>query len=108
MRTRPWGVQGGYDGTFSQTIFNPSRDNLEVGKVTLPLKKGDVIRLRTAGAGGWGSPLERNPEMVLDDVRNEKVNIKRAREVYGVVIDEKAMAIDILETEKLRKLIKGK
>jgi N-methylhydantoinase B len=106
-RTRPWGVQGGHDGTFSQTIFNPGRENLEVGKVTLPLKKGDVIRLRTAGAGGWGNPLEREPKMVLDDVRNEKVSIKRAREVYGVVIDEKTMKVDMAETEKQRKKMKG-
>jgi hypothetical protein len=46
--------------------------------------------------------------MVLDDVHNEKVNVRRAREVYGVVIDEKTMAVDIAETEKLRKSMKGK
>ena len=105
-RTRPWGIQGGHDGTFSKTTFNPGRENLAVGKVTLPLKKGDVIRLQTAGAGGWGNPLEREPEMVLDDVRNEKISIKRAREVYGVVIDEKAREVNMAETKKRRESMK--
>jgi N-methylhydantoinase B len=102
MRTRPWGLHGGHDGAFSHTIFNPGRENRELGKITMPLKKGDVIRLRTAGAGGWGSPLERDPGMVLDDFHNEKVNIRRAKEVYGVVINEKAMAVDMAETQKMR------
>ena len=104
--TRPWGLHGGHDGTFSKTIFNPGRENRELGKITMPLKKGDVILLRTAGAGGWGNPLERDPNMVLDDVRNEKVNFKRAREVYGVIIDEKTMEIDKPETHKIRQTMK--
>ena len=107
-RTQPWGVQGGYPGAFSQTILNPGRENRELGKVTIPLKKGDVIRLRTAGAGGWGSPFEREPNMVLNDVRNEKISIKRAREVYGVVIDEKTMKVDMAETQKSRESLKKK
>jgi len=66
------------------------------------LKKGDVYRLITSGAGGWSDPFERDPELVLKDVRDEKVSVKRAREVYGVVINEAAMEVDIAETEKLR------
>ena len=46
--------------------------------------------------------------MVLDDVRNEKVSVKRAREVYGVVIDEKTMQLDLNETRRLRQNMKGK
>jgi N-methylhydantoinase B len=64
--------------------------------------------LITAGAGGWGDPLERDPKLVLKDVRDEKVSVKRAREAYGVVINEAAMEVDIAETEKLRKTMKGK
>lgn len=70
------------------------------------LKKGDVYRLITSGAGGWGDPLERDPQMVLRDVRDEKVSVKRAREAYGVVINEAAMEVDIAETEKLRRKMK--
>jgi len=101
-RSRPWGLHGGHDGAFSKTILNPGGENRELGKETILLKKGDAILLRTAGAGGWGNPHERDPKMVLDDVRNEKVSIKRAREVYGVVIDEKTLEVDLDETRKLR------
>ena len=69
------------------------------------MKKGDVIRLQTAGAGGWGNPLERDPEMVLDDVRNGKVSIGRARDVYGVAIDNKTLQVNLDETRKLREVI---
>jgi N-methylhydantoinase B/oxoprolinase/acetone carboxylase alpha subunit len=36
-----------------------------------------------------GNPLERDPAMVLNDVRNGYVTVKRAREVYRVVIETK-------------------
>ena len=105
-RTRPWGLQGGHAGAFSQTILNPDRENRELGKVTLPLKKGDVLRLRTSGAGGWGHPLERDADLVRADVGNEKISIGRAKEVYGVVIDEKTMEVDLDETQRLREAMK--
>jgi|TARA_Y100000031_G_C8232311_1_gene391527 N-methylhydantoinase B len=70
------------------------------------LKKDDVLRLITTGAGGWGDPFERDPEMVLKDVRNEKVSAKRALEAYGVVIDEATLKMDIVETQKLRRTLK--
>jgi N-methylhydantoinase B len=68
----------------------------------MDIKKGDVLRLITSGAGGWGDPLERDVELVLKDVHDEKVSVKRAREAYGVVIDEAAMEIDMAGTQKLR------
>jgi len=42
----------------------------------------------------------------LKDVRDEKVSIKRAREAYGVVINEAAMEVNMAETEKLRMKMK--
>jgi len=62
--------------------------------------------LITSGAGGWGDPLERDVKMVLDDVRNEKVSVKRAREVYGVVINEHTTEVNMAETQKLRQQMK--
>ena len=72
------------------------------------MKKGDVYRLITAGAGGWGDPLERDPQLVLKDIHDEKVSVKRAREAYGVVINEATMGVNITESEILRKQMKGK
>jgi N-methylhydantoinase B len=49
---------------------------------------GDVYVHRTAGGGGWGDPLEREPEAVAHDVADEKVSAAAARELYGVALDE--------------------
>ena len=44
-----------------------------------------MFRHVLAGGGGWGDPLERDPQAVLRDVRNEFVSVEAAREDYGVV-----------------------
>ncbi|HEX2386554.1 MAG TPA: hypothetical protein VHL99_08320, partial [Candidatus Binatia bacterium] len=46
----------------------------------------DVVRLETPGGGGLGNPREREPEHVLNDVRNGYVSVEKARELYGVAI----------------------
>jgi len=50
------------------------------------LDAGSALRFQTGGGGGWGDPLDRDPEMVLRDVRDEYVSIEGARRDYGVVI----------------------
>ena len=62
---------------------------------------GDVYVHRTAGGGGWGDPLRRDPAAVAHDVANEKVSAQAARELYCVVLDEDA-AVDEQATESLR------
>ena len=57
---------------------------------------------RTCGGGGYGPPGERDPELVLNDVREGKVSIGRARDIYGVVIDTATWTVDVVETSKLR------
>ena len=63
-------------------------------KVTLHLEPDSVISYRTPGGGGYGPPLERDPERVLQDVIQDKVTAQRARDVYGVVIDLAAKEVD--------------
>ena len=52
-------------------------------------KPGDVFVLSWAGAGGYGDPLERDPARVLLDIERGNVSPGWAREVYGVVLDDK-------------------
>jgi N-methylhydantoinase B len=54
-----------------------------------------------AGAGGYGDALERDPEMVLNDVLDEKISPQYAQRIYGVVIE--AGAVDESRTQALRK-----
>ena len=65
-------------------------------------ESGDDIQFHSAGGGGYGDPLEREPQAVEQDVFNEYVSIEQARHDYGVVIDSKTLKADLKETEKLR------
>jgi N-methylhydantoinase B len=102
QRTGPYGIAGGQAGLPLEAILNPDTERRHVGKVTLEMKRGDVIQVTTAGAGGWGNPLERDANSVLEDVRNEKISWQRARDAYGVVIDEDTMQVDEKNTGTLR------
>lgn len=101
----PYGLQGGECGTPSWSILNPGPHQRILP--TLPmeavrLKQGDVFRHILAGGGGYGNPLERDPELVLEDVLDEKLSIEYVRRTYGVVIDPNTMTIDRDATERLR------
>jgi N-methylhydantoinase B len=100
---RPYGLYGGNPGASSSNIMNPGKDNRPLGsKLTMTMYSGEVLRHELAGGGGWGDPLERNPEKVLKDVRNELVSINSAREDYGVVIQLDSWSVDYNATQKLR------
>lgn len=63
------------------------------------------------GGGGYGDPLERDPEAVRDDVRNYLVSLKAAHDEYGVVLntDPELYEVDYDATERLRaQLRKGR
>lgn len=69
---------------------------------------GAVFRYITSGGGGWGEALERDPQAVLRDVRDEYVSIDGAVRDYGVVVkgdpqtDPEGLELDLEGTEKLR------
>ena len=71
-------------------------------------KKGDVMYMRVASGGGYGDPLERDPQMVLEDVTDGIVSEKAARETYGVVLDEQRQTVDVSATSKLRTILEKK
>lgn len=53
-------------------------------------------------SGAYGDPLERDPQLVLEDVIDGLVSEQAAQEVYGVVLDEKKEAADLMQTKSLR------
>jgi N-methylhydantoinase B len=67
---------------------------------------GECFEYVYGGGGGWGDPLDRDPEAVLDDVLDEFVSLEAARRDYGVVLGGRAedgtLAIDAAATRKLR------
>jgi N-methylhydantoinase B len=88
----PKGIIGGHHGRTGQGTLNPGTKEEEVIPSRcsdLLLKPGDVFRLETPGGGGLGDSMERDPSMVLSDVINGYVSVDKAREIYGVIIDQK-------------------
>jgi len=63
---------------------------------------GNVIQFESAGGGGYGDPLQRDPQAVAADVVNGYVSIEKAREDYGIVIDPLTLKVDLEETDKVR------
>ncbi len=61
---------------------------------------GDVIRLTGAGGGGYGSPLDRAPQLVLSDVKSGYVSSARAEQDYGVVIREGELDIEATQIKR--------
>ena len=58
----------------------------------------------SSSGGGFGDPLDRDPEMVRHRVREGWTSVERARDVYGVVLDlePELYSVDYAATEKLR------
>jgi N-methylhydantoinase B len=113
-RFRPWGVQGGGTGArMLPALLNPGTDREQsIRKINfLKLVPGDRVRITTSGGGGYGDPLERDPENVRLDAELGFVSPGRAESDYGVVVDalgkldEKATA---KLRDKLRAARKGK
>ena len=98
----PWGAYGGHAGKPSLFLRNPeSNREVNLGNTdVVRIDPGDVIRITSAGAGGWGSPLEREPQRVLRDVECGFVSLTAAQDEYGVVIVDGD--IDASATKALR------
>ena len=108
----PWGVNRGMAGGLYGITLNPGTSRERVVPALsnrVPVKKGDIVRVVTTGGGGWGDPLERETELVRQDVLWGKVTREGARRDYGVVIGKGEDApVDAAATEKQRSLLKKK
>jgi N-methylhydantoinase B len=102
----PWGAGGGSDGSANAVEIIPNgatKAVLRRGKLTrYRLRRNDVARLITGVGGGYGNPLERDPDLVREDVRQEYFTIAQAADIYGVVIDPLNLVIDAQATRALR------
>ena len=72
----------------------------------IPLNTYDVVRALPGGGGGYGDPLERDLQLVLQDVINEKVSVKGAQKEYGVVVIIATREVDLEATARLRERLR--
>ena len=109
-RFKPWGVAGGGPGAGQTVYVNHGRaDERELGVLAAEeaIRPHEKVEVWSSGGGGYGDPRERDPELVLRDVRLGFVSAEAAREIYRVEIvcqDELAdrWIIDEQATERLR------
>lgn len=83
-----WGAKGELtltDTATGRVVETPQYGFLQLGPSRLTMS--------SAAGGGWGSPLDRDPEAVLQDVRDGLVSVKAAREVYGVEISSDGKSV---------------
>lgn len=95
------GVMGGQSGALS--YFRTLRDGRVINHGNTDVigaEPGDVVEVRGPGAGGYGLPLQRDPEAVLRDVRCGFLSLNAARQQYGVVISDNQL--DQSATARLR------
>lgn len=99
----PFGLMGGRDAK-KNVMWIKRRGKLRRlhSLVILPAEPGDIIITHSGGGGGVGEPLDREVEKVKEDALNEYISIKKAREVYGVIINPETFEVDYPGTEKLR------
>lgn len=62
--------------------------------------RDDVYWCVNMGGGGLGDPLERDPALVLADIRRGLVDVRFAREMYGVAVRDDQ--VDEVATAELR------
>lgn len=121
-----FGIHGGYPGVGSQTLIVRG---VEVGtiferaeqldtfhdlhgtpqfldsKASESLNTNDVLVFFAPGGGGYGDPIDRDPESVVDDIRFGRVSLRYARALYGVVTSD-VQGLDASATADERDLIR--
>jgi N-methylhydantoinase B len=126
LRNSGHGIFGGYPGAPSimmlmektrvQEVMGKNQSPVDISELggqskLLPycnfeVAQGDVLYMRVASGGGYGDPLEREPELVRQDFENGLISRESARNIYGAVIDEADGKIDLAATRELRKTLR--
>jgi N-methylhydantoinase B/oxoprolinase/acetone carboxylase alpha subunit len=104
---RPYGLYGGQPGAPSTNVLSRPDGDVELPTmIAMTMQAGELLYHHMAGGGGWGDPCARPADEVARDVRDDKVSLQAARELYGVALDERTLAIDEALTAELRSNLK--
>ena len=87
--TPPWGLFGGKGGgTGSISLINPdgSKELLDIKPASLQVEPTKAVCIETPGAGGYGAPVDRDKESLLEDFKSEKFSRLFLKEHYNFKI----------------------
>jgi N-methylhydantoinase B len=106
----PYGLDGGAPGTPSWNLLNPGPRQRVVPVMPMEpvvMRRDDVFCHIGAGGGGHGDPLERDPLLCFEDVREERYSAAYVRDVYGVLFDPRTGEIDRAATQQARAALRS-
>ncbi|MCZ6462790.1 MAG: hydantoinase B/oxoprolinase family protein [Proteobacteria bacterium] len=103
------GVAGGRDGSPNHLTIRyetPTAEEVPIMANAVPHAAGEGFEYLYGGGAGWGDPLEREPQKVLEDVLDELVSLESAEADYGLVFtgrfDDYTLQVDEQATERRR------
>lgn len=112
----PTGVAGAPDAPcgeiYIQRVGKKEREifrTIDMGE----MYPGEVLTTKAGGGGGWGNPLDRDLEKVRENAQDGLVSFQRARDIYGVVLNQQdkenpeTITVDYKATEELRKKLRA-
>ena len=106
VHCKPWGLEGGGDAMGNGLAVRHKgewkTDHLNAKIFNVRLERGDAYKMLSGGGGGFGNPLDRDVELVAEDVREGYVSASVAREVYRVALDTRGQ-VDADATQALRR-----
>jgi N-methylhydantoinase B len=103
------GMSGGIPGAMTEYHIrrtDGSVDPLACHQQGVPIREGESLLFDLASGGGWGDPMDRDPERVEADVKAGRLTVAEARATYGVVVGDleaTAEARSQALTERLRR-----
>ncbi|MGB8365948.1 MAG: hydantoinase B/oxoprolinase family protein [Rhizomicrobium sp.] len=110
--TRAWfptvGSAGGYPGAtmhFAVRRGDGSVEPVGIHAVGVTLAPGDTFEMICASGGGYGDPLDRDPQAVLADLNDRRVDVSTAHDVYGVIFARDG-TVDLAATEARRAFLR--
>ena len=96
-KTPQWGLFQGDSGDIPEVTIYPAGEEAPYNVLKtagIRLAAGALVVAQTSGGGGYGHPLDRDPEAVRRDVLDGYVSLKAAEEVYGVTLNGPSLDID--------------
>ena len=85
-----------------QPIPNAQYITADAGMTFEQVQEGEIYMICQGAGGGYGDVLERDPELVMRDLREDLISHDAAEEIYHVVYDRKALIVDVDATSRAR------
>lgn len=103
MKFLPYGLGGGDSAGPARNLMERDGSITSLpSKTSGAMRSGNMVTHEQPGGGGFGNPLERDPQRVADDVWNGKITVGYARERHHVEVDPQSGRLDLATTRKLR------